>query len=176
MSDNTTLGIGTVIQHEAYGKGVVVEVALGTYTVWFKNRPEVEVSHRDDRMEVVEAKETDDGTLTLKEVENALEGILRKWSDVNEVIDLGSRWKGGTMTLTPGKEGQKSKDIPIETFFHKIVMTRDRLRVMEQRINAHKVMTDEEKVSLQQYISRIYGSLTTFNVLFANTEDHFKGS
>ena len=78
------------------------------------------------------------------------------------------------MILKPGEESLKSKEIPIETFFHKIVMVRDRLRVMEQRINSSK-LTDEEKVNLQQYITRIYGSLTTFNILFKNKEDQFRG-
>jgi hypothetical protein len=78
------------------------------------------------------------------------------------------------MILQPGDTSLKSKEIPIDTFFHKIVMVRDRLRVMEQRINSSK-LTDEEKVSLQQYITRIYGSLTSFNVLFKYKDDHFKG-
>ena len=79
------------------------------------------------------------------------------------------------MILVPGQEGAKEKEIPIETFFHKIVMVRDRLRVMEQRINSSKVLTDEDKVNLQQYITRIYGSLTTFNVLFKYKEHNFVG-
>ena len=79
------------------------------------------------------------------------------------------------MVLKPGDEDLKSKEIPVETFFHKIVMLRDRLRVLEQNINSHNKLSDEDKVNLQQYITRCYGSLTTFNVLFDRKEDWFKG-
>ena len=79
------------------------------------------------------------------------------------------------MLLQPADKSQKAKEIPIDVFFHKIVMLRDRLRVMEQQINAHKNLNDEEKVNLQQYITRIYGTLTTFNVLFKNKENWFVG-
>jgi len=75
--------------------------------------------------------------------------------------------------LKPGEEDLQSKEIPIDTFFHKIVMVRDRLRVLEQNINSHEKLSDSDKVHLQQYVSRIYGSLTTFNILFAKKEDHF---
>ena len=91
-------------------------------------------------------------------------------------MDLGKEWEGGTMILQPANLELKPKEMPIETFFHKIVMMRDRLRVLEQNINSHKVLTDEEKVSLQQYITRIYGSMTSFNILFDDKEDYFVGS
>ena len=79
------------------------------------------------------------------------------------------------MILKPGKEGTADKRVPIETFFHKIVMLRDRLRVLEQRINAHAKLSDEEKVQMQQYITQTYGTLTSFNVLFADKADAFVG-
>ena len=115
-----------------------------------------------------------DAELTYNNLEKSLIKILSKWSDITEKVELGDKWEGGTLILKPYDESLKPKELPIESFFHKIVMVRDRLRVMEQRINSSK-MSDEEKVNLQQYITRIYGSLTTFNVLFKYKEDHFIG-
>jgi hypothetical protein len=112
---------------------------------------------------------------TISDVERSLLKILRMWSDVNEIVPLGDKWKGGVMLLQPADKSQKPKEVPVDVFFHKIVMLRDRLRVMEQQINAHKILSDEEKVNLQQYITRIYGTLTTFNVLFKNKEHWFVG-
>ena len=107
-----------------------------------------------------------------------LKGILREILDetlgVSEV-SIGKKWAGGELVLKPGSRELQEKTIPIEAFFHKIVMLRDRLRVLEQKINAHAVLSDEEKVDMQQYITRIYGSLTTFNVLFADKSDQFVG-
>jgi hypothetical protein len=109
---------------------------------------------------------------------NELKGILREILDetlgVSEV-SIGKKWAGGELVLKPGSRDLQEKTIPIEAFFHKVVMLRDRLRVLEQKINAHAVLTDEEKVDMQQYITRIYGSLTTFNVLFADKSDQFVG-
>jgi len=88
---------------------------------------------------------------------------------------MGDKWKKGTMILQPGVTGLKGKEIPIDAFFHKIVLIRDRLRVLEQRINSNPKLEDEEKVNLQQYITRIYGSLTTFNLFFKHKEQYFVG-
>lgn len=88
---------------------------------------------------------------------------------------LAARWEGGEVIMKPGKEGTAEKRIPIEALFSKVVMIRDKLRVLEQKLNAHAKLSAEEKVGMQQYITGCYGSLTTFNVLFANKNDNFVG-
>ncbi len=90
-------------------------------------------------------------------------------------VDLGDRWNDGELVLIPGKEGTQEKRIPMDVFFKKIVMVRDKLRVLEQKVNGNKNLSDEEKVQLQQYITGCYGSLTSFNVLFKNKDDQFAG-
>ncbi len=88
---------------------------------------------------------------------------------------LGARWQGGELVLRPGKEGTADKRVPLETFFHKIVMVRDKLRLLEAKLNAHSGLSDEDKVQLQAYITGCYGSLTTFNILFGEKSDQFSG-
>src|SRR6478736_4509879 len=91
-------------------------------------------------------------------------------------VELGNRWSGGKIEIWPRDASLGAKELPIDAFFHKIVMVRDRLRVLEQQFNGHAKLTDEEKVHLQQYVTRCYGSLTSFNVLFRRKEDHFTGA
>ena len=112
---------------------------------------------------------------THSETEKALLKILRLWNGFSEIVPLADKWKGGMLVLQAADKSIKPKEIPIDVFFHKIVMARDRLRVLEQQINGHKALSEEDKISLQQYITRIYGSFTTFNVLFKNKEHWFIG-
>lgn len=91
-------------------------------------------------------------------------------------IPIAERWAGGTLILQPRDASLQPKQIPLDTFFHKIVMVRDKLRVLEQKINASSRLSEAEKIDLQQYITKAYGSLTTFNVLFRMREDQFTGS
>ncbi len=173
--DQLILGVGTRLQHTQYGPGVIVGVRLATYLISFINDGIKEIDKTDTKLEEIIPENVTFELETTSEVEKSLLKILRLWGDPSELIPLGDRWKGGTMLLQPADATQKAKEIPIDIFFHKIVMLRDRLRVMEQQINAHKILSDEEKVNLQQYITRIYGTLTTFNVLFKNKEDWFVG-
>ena len=174
MSSPVTLGVGSRVVHPAFGQGVVIRTHQLAYEVCFVSFGIKPVGKNYVDWEIVEAIEME-GDVSFSDAERSLLKILRTYNAVETTVPLGQRWQGGTMTLASGEAGLKSKSLPIEDFFHKIVMVRDRLRVMEQRVNA-SALTDEEKVNLQQYITRIYGSLTSFNVLFANKEDAFRGS
>ena len=173
--EQTNLGLGTRLQHTQHGPGVVVGVRYATYLISFIHHGIKEIDKGDEKLEEIIPENATEEIETHSEVEKSLLKILRLWNGVGEVVPLGDRWQGGTLVLQPADKNLKGKELPIEDFFHKIVMLRDRLRVMEQQINAHKTLTDEDKVALQQYITRIYGTLTTFNVLFKNKEQWFVG-
>lgn len=167
------LGIGSRVKHPAYGSGAVIRLHQAAYECCFMLYGIKMVASDYDKWEIIEAVPAEE-TVSFSSAEKALIKILRHFSDITEEVPLGERWQGGLMILKPEEDELKPKEIPIETFFHKIVMVRDRLRVMEQRVNTSN-LSDEEKINLQQYITRIYGSLTTFNVLFKNKEDYFVG-
>ena len=169
------LSIGTRVKHPQYGNGIILDNSRTFYNVAFPNFGEKAIDKNFEDLEIIELAPIPEERISIGDLEKVMAQILRKWTDVSETVHLGSKWKGGTMTLTPGEPGLKGKEIPIETFFHKIVMVRDRLRVLEQNINKSKNLSDEEKVNIQQYITRVYGSLTTFNVLFAHRDDYFTG-
>jgi hypothetical protein len=173
--DQLTLGIGTRLQHTQHGPGVIVGVRYATYLISFIYHGVKEIDKNDTHLEEIIPENATEEIETHSEVERSLLKILRLWGGLSEPVPLGDRWQKGVLLLQPADKGLKPKEIPIEDFFHKIVMVRDRLRVMEQQINAHKKLSDEDKVALQQYITRIYGSLTTFNVLFKNKEQWFVG-
>lgn len=173
--DQLTLGIGTRLQHTQHGPGVIVGVRYATYLISFIYHGVKEIDKNDTHLEEIIPENVSEEIETHSDVERSLLKILRLWGGLSEPVPLGDRWQKGVLLLQPADKGLKPKEIPIEDFFHKIVMVRDRLRVLEQQINAHKKLSDEEKVNLQQYITRIYGSLTTFNVLFRNKEQWFVG-
>lgn len=166
------LGIGSRVIHPEFGKGVITSVSGDSYEVTYIEDG-IRRAKLDTDFEVIERVEPDEDRISLYEVEKSLKNILKNWLDASEIVPIGDRWIGGTMTLEPGKPNLASKSIPIETFFHKIVMMRDRLRVLEQKVNSSD-LTPEAKVDIQQYISRCYGSMTTFNILFKNKEQQFK--
>ncbi|MEO6314969.1 MAG: hypothetical protein ABIU63_00385 [Chitinophagaceae bacterium] len=170
-----TLGIGTRLQHTQHGPGVIVGVRYATYLISFINHGIKEIDKTDPKLDEIIPENVSAEVETTAAVEKSLLKILRQWSDTTELVPLGDKWLNGMLLLQPADKTQKPKEIPIDIFFHKIVMLRDRVRVMEQQVNAHKMLSDEDKVNLQQYITRIYGSLTTFNVLFKNKEQWFVG-
>jgi len=172
------LNVGTRIDHPKYGEGIISRNTQLTYKVIFIRGGEIEFVKSNFEADIVEENESmplKEPRLNVKEMEKALKYILDKYNGLEHRVELGPKWEGGTILLKPGSPSLQAKEIPIETFFHKIVMVRDRLRVLEQNINSHSGLSDADKINLQQYITRIYGSLTTFNVLFSEKEDYFVG-
>ena len=168
------LGVGSRVKHPQFGKGVVVQIRSDAYEITFIDIGTRQITRDYEGLEMIEAVETPSDLATYEKMEKSLIRVLRRFSDVQETVPFGSKWTGGKLIMVPGEQGLKEKEVPIEAFFHKIVMVRDRLRVLEQKINT-SALSDEEKVELQQYITRCYGSLTTFNILFKNKEDQFVG-
>lgn len=172
--DNQALGVGSRVRHPAFGDGVIIKLYKAAYDVTFMTYGIKTVGRDYKDWEIIEAIETEE-VASFNEAEQSLIRILRTYNGIEETTKLGDKWIDGKLILRPGEDNLADKEMSIDDFFHKIVMVRDRLRVMEQRINASN-LTDEEKVNLQQYITRIYGSLTSFNALFRKREDHFKGT
>ena len=173
--EQLNLGIGTRLQHTHYGPGVIVGIRYAAYLISFINHGIKEIDKNDQQLDEIIPENITEEIETHSDIERSLLKILRLWGGQTEIVPLGDKWRGGTMVLQSNDKSIKPKEVPIEVFFHKIVMARDRLRVLEQQINGHKMLSDEDKINLQQYITRIYGSFTTFNVLFRNKEQWFVG-
>lgn len=174
-TDQANLGIGTRLQHTLHGPGVIVGLRYATYLISFIEAGVKEINKDDNRLDEIIPENVSPEITTTSEVEQSLLNILQRWGGITEHVPLGDKWLNGMMLLQPADKSLKPKEIPIDQFFHKIVMLRDRLRVLEQNVNSHKSLSDEEKVNLQQYVTRIYGTLTTFNVLFKNKDHQFVG-
>lgn len=172
-------GIGSRVSHNLFGRGVIVDVTSETYTVWFKSQQATRNVAKDfSGMKVIEAiaDSSAPGQISLSDIEEALDTVLERRLHEVQMVPLGSRWDGGTLVMQPKDKSLQSKEVPIDTFFHKIVMVRDRMRLIEQKINAHKGLSESDKIDLQQYVTAVYGSLTTFNVLFRESHHQFKGA
>ena len=170
-----SLGIGSRVKHPQFGDGVIVQIKPEEYVITFMQHGMREIERTFDQLEVIDENDVDNDLVSLADIEVLLVNVIKKYSDIQERVEIGNKWTGGMVTLKPGDSSLKSKEIPIDVFFNKIVMLRDRLRVLEQRVNSHEKLTEEDKVNMQQYITRCYGSLTTFNVLFKYSTDQFVG-
>ncbi|RKD91513.1 hypothetical protein [Mangrovibacterium diazotrophicum] len=171
------LAVGTRVKHAVYGEGIVSRSHLTIFEIFFERGGKMELTKYNTELEILStpSEEKPRSGLSLIEVEKVIALVLDKYQGITYDAKMADKWKGGTLEMKPANPELQSKDIPMETFFHKIVMLRDRLRVLEQNINTHEKLDDQDKVQLQQYITRAYGSLTTFNVLFAEKDDYFKG-
>ena len=174
------LHIGMKVRHPQHGVGVVKSLTEQTAEIAF-----------DDAARTIAPASSDlqpaEATATLSELQMPLANLIRDTAQaVVEALGLekadvlveglATRWQRGTLFMQPADSSLQPKEVPLETFFHKIVMIRNNLRVLEQKVNASDKLSDADKFDLQQYITRCYGSLTTFNILFKNKDDQFRTS
>ncbi|HZL43695.1 MAG TPA: hypothetical protein VFD66_10505 [Verrucomicrobiae bacterium] len=169
--------VGQKVRHPQYGLGVVKSVAETTADVQFEDGKRT-IAPETAGIEAAEPEAEIRGlAVPLKQfVEEVLTESLQKLGleKPDAVVEkLGLRWHKGKLVMHPADPALQTKEVPLETFFHKIVGVRNQLRVLEQKINAHETLSDAEKIEMQQYITRCYGSMTTFNVLFKDKEDQF---
>src|SRR5262245_10802577 len=173
-----SLHIGQRVRHPEYGSGTVKGISEMTADIHFDGGEKRAVAPESAGLEPLDAQAAVSGlTVPLKQfIAETLDEAVRKLGleKPDAVVEkLGVRWHGGKLVLHPADTTLQIKEVPLEVFFHKIVMMRNNLRVLEQKINAHEKLTDGEKIEMQQYITRCYGSMTTFNILFRNKEDQF---
>jgi hypothetical protein len=173
-----TLHIGMKVRHPQYGVGTVRSLNDKTAEIEFDGAQRTIAPGSSDLQSA-------EGTATLSELEMPLANLIRDTAhavvealglEQKDVLveDLATRWQRGTLVMQSADSSLQPKEVPLETFFHKIVMIRNNLRVLEQKVNASDKLSDADKFDLQQYITRCYGSLTTFNILFKNKDDQFR--
>ncbi len=174
-----SLHIGMQVRHPRYGVGKIKALTEHTADITFDDAPRT-VDPATSELTTAEP------SASLTEMQMPLSTLIRETAQAmvaalglektDQLVEgLATRWQRGTVVLKSADESLQPKEVPLETFFHKIVMIRNNLRVLEQKVNANEKLSDADKFDLQQYITRCYGSLTTFNVLFKNKEDQFGG-
>ena len=174
-----SLHIGMKVRHPQYGVGVVRSLTQHTAEITFDDAPRT-LAPESSELEPAEA------TATLSELQVPLASLIRETAaatvealglEKKDVVveGLANRWQNGTLVIQSADSSLQPKEVPLETFFHKVVMIRNNLRVLEQKVNSSEKLSDADKFELHQYITRCYGSMTTFNVLFKSKDDQFRG-
>ena len=177
MSDTTTspatelIPVGALVTHPSFGHGQIVGHDPDKYVILFKSHGTKFIAYSYDGL-AIEERPADPEPDRIKA---ALREVLGEYGWIETDREIGQRWAGGTLVLKPGREDAQEKEIPLEVFFKKIIGVREKLRVLEQRLNNHPGLSPEDKLEFEGYITRCYGSLTTFNVLFADKEGQFRG-